>query len=119
MSIKNASVALTYKVAGAQLSLGKYEYKERTTSGSVLPEDQRLFATKHPVDSDCYKIVNLHEVFVNNAIHSEDGRPKRVGNYKAYTFWLRMSEEERLHFHIAKFVHDMGGYEYKYQILLP
>jgi hypothetical protein len=116
MSLKNASVALTYNIRGAQLASGKYEYRERTTQGKVIEGEQRLFTIKKPEISKCYISMTLGEHFVNHAI-SDEGRPKREDGFKAYVFWRKMSETERLHFHIHKFVHDMGAEIYEYSIL--
>ena len=118
MSLEDSSVALTYKIGGAQLAYGKYDYRERTTTGGVLPESQRLFVVKPVVDSDCYIRITLPESFVNYAI-SDEGRPRREGSYKVYTFWMRMSQEERLHFHVARYVFDRHGENFSYQILTP
>jgi hypothetical protein len=115
MSLKNSTVTLTYQLGGVQTTYGSYEYKERTSSGNILEEDQRLFTLKQPTYSDCHMRVLLGEAFVNYAI-SDEGRPRRGGNFKAYTFWRRMSETERLHFHIYKYVHDMSGEHFDYQI---
>ena len=114
--LKNASVALTYNVRGAQLTYGKYEYKERTTSGGLLEEDRRLFYIKRPAYSHCFVNTTLHESFVNFAI-SEESRPRREDSFRAFTFWRKMTETERLHWHIAKYVGDMGSSDYTYQIL--
>jgi len=116
MSLKNSSVILTYNVGGMQTSYGRYDYRERTTSGSILEEDQRFIIKKEPEYSDCYKRINLSEAFVNHAI-SDEGRPERHGNYKAYTFWRKMSQTQRLAFHIDRYVKSMGGSNYTYDIL--
>ena len=115
MSLKNASVTLNFTRVGVQTSYGRYEYKERTTSGSVLEDDQRLFVDKQPEYSKCYQVVHLNESFVNHAI-SDLGRPDRHGNYKAFTFWRKFSEEDRLLYHIAQYVSDMRGEDYSFQI---
>jgi hypothetical protein len=118
MSLKNATVVLTYAVEGSLASPGAYEYKERTTSGSILPEDQRLFIIRRSEDCKCFQTVHLTEAFVNWAI-SDEGRPSRRDGgfkaFKAYTFWRRMSDMQRLNYHIAKYVADMnatGGYDF-------
>jgi hypothetical protein len=114
--IKNATVVLTYKIDGALTHAGKYEYKERTTSGNMIEEDQRLFTLKDPQNSECYKRVTLSEAFVNHAI-SEEARPTRAQDIKTYTFWRKMSNANRLAYYVAKYVSDMGGTEYSYNIL--
>jgi len=113
--LKNATVALTYYIKGAITNLGKYDYKERSTSGSILEEYRRLFTSKYPAYSKCYKKVNLSEAFVNHAL-SKEGRPKRGDSFHAYTFWRCMTPVEKLHWHIAKFTGDMGSSDYSYQI---
>lgn len=115
MSLKNSSVTLSYPIAGVLTTYGSYEYKERTSSGNILEEDQRLFILKQPTYSTCTKRVLLSEAFVNHAI-SDEGRPRREGNFKAYTFWRRMSEAERLHYHILNYVRGMGGEHFEYNI---
>jgi hypothetical protein len=115
MSLKNSTVVLTYDIGGTQTTYGSYEYRERTSSGNILDEDQRLFVLKQPTYSDCFIRVTLGEAFVNHAI-SDEGRPRREGNNKAYTFWRRMSEAEKIHFHIRKYVQDMNGEHFDYQI---
>jgi hypothetical protein len=114
--MKNSIVQLTYKMPGAILSQGNYEYKERTTGGSMLPESQRLFIHKPAKFSDCYKSVTLGEHFTNWAI-SDDARPSRGVSNRAYTFWRKFSPEERLRFHIARYCIDLGAYNYNYQII--
>jgi hypothetical protein len=115
--LKNATVALSYRMAGAQLTYGKYEYKERTTNGSLLEEDRRLFVTKRPKYSECTMTVNLSESFVNNAI-SDDARPDREESFRAFSMWRKFTEVERLHWHIAKYVMDCGSSDFKYQIII-
>ena len=118
MSLRNATVILTYKLEGSIASPGSYDYRERTTSGSVLPESQRLFIVREPKNSDCYQRVHLCEAFVNWAI-SDDGRPGKKGgfkDFKAHTFWRRMGELQRLTYHVIKYAHDMGATEYTFEI---
>ena len=115
MDLKNASVVLIFKILGSQLSYGKYEYRERTTSGNLLSEDRRLFVIEPRVLSDCHKQVNFSERFVNHAI-SEEGRPHRNENFKAHTFWRRFTQEQKLGYHIAKYVGDMYGEDYSFNI---
>ena len=114
--LKNAIVTLTYHLGGAILTYGKYDYKERSSNGSIIDEDRRLFYTKRPTYSKCYMKVTLRETFVNLAI-SDEGRPKRGDSFKAFTFWRKMTQTERLHWHIAKYAGDMGSSDYDYQIL--
>jgi hypothetical protein len=113
--LKNATVSISYKVLGALLMSGKYEYRERTTTGSPLEEDRRLFFTKRPKLSDCKIVTTLSEAFVNFAI-SDDGRPSREDSFRAHTFWRKMTDQERLHWHIAKFCDDRGSTDFTYQI---
>jgi hypothetical protein len=114
--LKNSTVSLSFKINGVITKYGQYDYRERTTGGSILPEDQRLFVINRPQYSDCYKRVQLTEFFVNHAI-SDDARPDKNDNFKAFTFWRKMTDEQRLEFGIAKYVADMGGVGYNFQIL--
>ena len=113
--MEDLSVVLKLDIPGQQVSYGKYEYKERTTKGSVLPEDQRLFTIKKVENSDCYRKVILSNSFCRYAI-SDEARPTRNDNYKAYVFWRKMSTRERLLFHIAKYVSDCNASTYKFEI---
>jgi hypothetical protein len=120
MNLKNAQVILTFPVLGAIATPGSYEYKERTTTGNVLPEDQRLFIARKCETCPCHQRIQLGDAFVNWAI-SDDARPKRDNgfkSYKAYTFWRKWNSEERLIYHIAKYAIDMGATEYEYTINL-
>jgi hypothetical protein len=114
--IKNSTVVLTYKLLGTLIAYGRYEYKERTSSGKILDESQRLFISKSPEYSNCYKKVTLSSLFVNTAI-SIKSRPDREENFKAYVYWKTMSEEDRLHYYIHKYVMDNNATEYDYMIL--
>lgn len=114
--LENASVSLTYRIEGTLKSRGKYEYRERTSNGNVISDEERLFTKERPKFNDSSVTVTLNEDFVNMAI-SEEGRPKRNQSNKAFTFWNKWTEKERLHWHINKYVMDRGGHEYKYQIL--
>lgn len=116
MSLKNATVSLSYRVQGALLNHGQYEYKERTTAGGLLEEDRRLFVTKRPIYSDCHMMVNLSEAFVNHAIDDES-RPDREESLKAHGMWRKMTDAERLQWYIAKYVENFGSSDYSYQIL--
>lgn len=115
MNLTNATVTLTYQLGGVLTSRGCYEYKERTTKGSVLPEDQRLFLVKRATYSNCFKKTELGEAFVNHAI-SNFSQPTIGESYQAHIHWKKMSDKERLEFHIGKFVYDMNSFEYEYQI---
>lgn len=114
--VRNSTVILLYFISGQQLSYGVYEYKERTTSGKIIEENQRLFTINKPEYSNCFKKVHLGTSFVNNAI-SIESRPKRDEHFKAYVYWKTMSEEERLHYHIQKYVDDNNALDYNYTIL--
>jgi len=114
--LKNATVSLSYQVLGSQLTRGSYEYRERTTTGSLLEEDRRLFITTRPKNSECKIVVNLCEAFVNHAI-SDDGRPNRDESFRAHAKWKKMSDTERLQWHISQYVEAMGSSSYEYQIM--
>ena len=115
MNLYNATVSLTYKLSGAIVSLGCYDYKERTSGGGIIPENQRLFVSKKPEYSECYKRVELNEKFVNWAI-SDEARPEKESNYKAFTFWLKMNDFERLLYHIIQYVRNFSDKEFTYHI---
>ncbi len=114
--LKDSTVIIIFPLPGALLSYGKYEYRERTTSGKIITPEQRLFTTEHPVYDNCYKRIILSSDFVNYAI-SQESRPKRGDNFKAYTFWKVMSEYDRLQYHILKYVNDNNSDRYDYVIL--
>jgi hypothetical protein len=114
--LKNSTVILSFKLPGTLISYGRYEYHERTTSGKILDESQRLFISKIPIYSNCYKRVELSSTFVNMAI-SIKSRPRRDENFKAYVYWNTMSEEDRLHYYICKYINDNNAFEYDYMIL--
>jgi len=119
MSLRNATVVLTYEVEGSLAVPGSYEYKERTTSGNILPEEQRLFIIRRSENCPCFMRVRLGETFVNWAI-SEDGRPSRKDGgfraYKAYTFWLKMNDVQKLNYHVGKYALDMGATSFDFII---
>jgi hypothetical protein len=117
MSLKNASVALSYQLPGSLKSPGQYDYQERTSKGNIIDDKQRLFVKEAPLYNDCHQVVNLCESFVNHAI-SVESRPRRNQSFRAFTFWNRMTEEERLKWHIARYVSDMNATEYKFEILM-
>ena len=115
MGLFNANVTVTIPQPGILTSSGSYEYKEKTTSGSILPVEQRLFIFKKPTYSNCFRKTELSEAFVNHAI-SDHGRPAISDGYKAHTFWKKMTQLERLHFHIAKYASDFGSSNYSFKI---
>lgn len=119
MSLKNSTVILTYEVLGSLALPGQYEYKERTSTGSILPEDQRLFTTRKSKDCECFVRVTLNEAFVNHAI-SEEGRPDRnrggFKDFKAHTFWRKWSDTQRLNYHVAKYATDMNAVNYTFNV---
>ena len=119
MSLKNASVILTYKLVGSLASPGRYDWKERTSSGGIIPEDQRLFIIKEAEECDCFQRTTLSEAFVNWAI-SDEARPERKNlgykNLKAFTFWRKMNDTQRLAYHVAKFASDLGAHDYEYTV---
>lgn len=119
MSLKGASVLLIMKLEGAIAIPGSYEYKEKTTSGSILPEEQRLFTIREVQDCECTKKTVLGEKFVNFAI-SDEGRPERrehsFKSFKAHTFWRKMSDIQKLNYHVAKYAADMGATNYTFLI---
>ena len=114
--LENSTIVIIFPIPGALLTYGKYDYKERTTSGKIITPEQRLFTIVHPVYDNCYKRIILSEKFVNNAI-SMKSRPKRTDNFKAYTYWKVMSEYDRLQYHIQKYVSDNNSDRYDYIIL--
>ena len=118
MSLKNSSVTLSYEIAGVLTSRGEYEYRERTTSGSLLSENQRFFIKKPAQYSNCYKRVILSEKFVNWAI-SDEARPTREGSYiefRAWHSWIRMTEQQRLEYYIKQYVNAFRGTNYQFNI---
>ena len=119
MSLKNASVILSYELEGSLASRGSYDYKERTTSGSMLPEDQRLFINKPAENCKCSMRIHLNEAFVNFAI-SDESRPNRNSGgfkaFKAYTFWRKWNDVQRLNYHVAKYATDMGAINYQFTV---
>jgi hypothetical protein len=118
MSLKNASVVLTIVIDGALALPGSYEYREKTTSGNILAENQRLFIIRKSKNCDCYKRVTLGESFVNYAI-SDDARPDKEGGFKAFkahTYWKKMDDVQRLNYHVAKYASDMGAINYTFLI---
>jgi hypothetical protein len=118
MSLKGATVVLTMRLQGDQLNYGKYDYREKTTTGSILEADQRLFITKKAKYSDCNKVVHLGEAFTGYAL-SEDGRPKKDHNFKAYTFWRKMTDAEKIAYHVSKYVGDANGIGFTFNIIDP
>lgn len=114
--LENSIIVIIFPIPGVLISHGKYEYRERTTSGKIITPEQRLFTIVHPVHDNCYKKVILPEKFVNYAI-SMKSRPRRGDNFKAYTYWNVMSEYDRLQYHIQKYVNDNNSDRYDYVVL--
>jgi len=116
MNLTNAKVALSYSVTGAHLLYGEYKYFEKNQKGELLPENNRLRIKKQPVESDCRIVITLGEQFVNHAI-SVKGIPYGEKYYKTAKAWKHLSDEQKLNFHVSKYVEDVGGKEFSYSVI--
>jgi len=114
MNPNETKVVLSYHIVGAQLQYGEYNYIEKTSSGDMLPESRRLRIIKEPVYDPCIKKIVLGPEFVKHALSS---RPHYTENFEVYKRWGKMSDEQRLDYHIRKFVYDQGATKYEYEII--
>ena len=114
MDPNETKVALSYKVAGAQLTYGKYDYQEKSpNTGNFLPMRKRFRILKESTCDDCIKRVTLGTSFIKHALKT---RPHPRDNMHAYKHWGKWSDEEKLEYHIVQFVRDMDAFDYEYEI---
>lgn len=103
MITEETKVVLSYPIAGTQLSYGKYNYIEKTSTGDLLPERKRLRTIEPPQDAACRKQVVLSSAFVK---HSLKMRPYASQNIYAYTHWKTWSDKKKLEYWIKEYIKD-------------
>lgn len=129
MQYENAEVLLTVKTEGAIALRGDYKAEaktdektgkpiyslERNMSGELVKEQVFNLRTKRlPLHHECNQQITLNNQFVKWAM-SDDARPRKV----SAPWWKKLSNKNRIIFHVNKYVEDMfgKGYEFTYTIL--
>lgn len=116
MNVNELTIKVSYSLPGCIKNLGKYTYREKTNKGNYLSLHQRLLTNK-PVEYDtCTKSIVLGPAFISHAI-SKESRPSRRNSNALNLKWKVMSAEQRLDYHIKKYVSDMCGELISYEII--
>jgi len=100
---KNSRVVVSFKIKGTLLKRGKYH----NHNGRTL---------ERPIYSDCKRRTTLTERFVQHSI-SRESRPSRYQSFDAYISWYRMTEEQRLVWHIGNYVRATSGLQFEYELI--
>ena len=127
MQLKNAEVALTVEIRGAQASRGRYIFTPKLDENkkpmlgiftgsngkkSNFPLGKLDYVQPRRFHKASHYTV-LNNKFVQHAI-SEEGKPEKMGK----TRWYRMPAVDRLKLHVTKYAKDMfPGCEFKYSII--
>ena len=127
MQIKDAEVALTVEIRGAQASRGRYNFSPKMDENGkpMMGTYQKTDGTKdnfplgrvETVEHRKFHKSSQHTVlnnkFVQHAI-SDEGKPYKMGR----SLWHRLSKKQRLEFHIKKYAQDMfPGCRFTYSII--
>jgi hypothetical protein len=116
MNVNELKVIISYSIPGAIRNKGRYNYVEKTNQGNLLPEKKRL-RTLRPVEyHKCTKTITLGTEFIKHAI-SNDSRPSRRDNDHVNLYWKTMSWEDKLYYHVHKYVMDMYGRLESYSLI--
>lgn len=104
MITNESRVALTYNVGGALLSTREKEPK----SGETIIKNRY---------SQCQIRINLDTDFVQNAVSVKEGRPDRNRYSAVFGRWFKMSNRQRLEWHLYNLVASRDGGGMKYEIV--
>lgn len=127
---KDSKISLSYVLAGESLvKAGVYQTAKINVSNGFTPKE--IFRLIHPmrtieraVYSKASVSTTLNSFFVEGALES----PKKPKNMLWHIWlrtplgrisqqWKKMSDEQKLNFHVGQYVIDMGGEEYTFKII--
>ena len=126
----NSQISLTYTLRGESLiSSGVYKSAEvnvfrQFTKDEVFKVNKSMQTIKQAVYSKAVCNVNLSTAFVKMALEI----PKKPNDMNFHAWlrtplgraaqnWKKLSDEQKVEFHIEKYVSDIEGEEYSYKIL--
>lgn len=128
MNYKEAEINLSVFTQGCLALRGKYEAHQKVddkgnkvfsierNEKTNLIERNPVFVVKTislPKEHECSHQTKLNNSFVLWAL-SEDSRPKDV----SAKYWSKMTDKNKIHFHVKKYVNDQfGDVPFKYTIL--
>jgi len=127
---KDSKISLSYVLAGESLvKAGVYETAKVLvvngfTDNEVFKELQPMRTIKRAEYSKATNSTTLGNSFVQMALEVPK-KPEGVNYHrwlrtpmgKISQQWKRMSDEQKVTFHVEQFVHDMGGEEYSFEFI--
>ena len=127
---KDSRISLSFLEAGESLSmLGVYKtaeiyVKNAFTKNEVFKINKPMKVIKKPEYAKSTTHVTLYSMFVEKALEHPK-KPEGV-NYHRWLRtplgrisqgWKKLTDEQKLKFHVEQYVFDMGGEDYKFEII--